>query len=318
MPQSNSTLIYSATIRSTATCIALSLSLCLLLATSLAVVAEETAPNPESGAAEEQAVNNANKDASNETSKDADLTTETTEIDTNNQASPAAQNGFLPQQNHMHALAAALDPSEAVWLDEGEKRFISLYRPALQPAQMAIILMPDSIHKLAKQSLMRALYTELPNTDWSTLHISLPEVTENPTEDEALLAAARIATSIDFLLNKGIRSTALVAENHSAQRAIAASISQADATSGLVLWRVAPEQLTTTQLTALAQSQITVLDVVDHGISASEKIERTRKFYLAGFGKNYRLITSPKGEAGIKHTQQRVRDWLEKRFKKFD
>lgn len=225
-----------------------------------------------------------------------------------------------PQQNHMISLAAALDPNEIIWLNEGEKTFITLYRPALQAAQMAVVLMPDSIHKLAQRSLMRQLYIELPMTGWSTLHISLPksvEKTETPNEAQEALAAERIATSIGFLLDKGVRSVALVAENHSAQRAIQASITQADATSGLVLWRVDRHGLSLPQLKALAQSQITVLDVVDHGISATEKAERVRQFNLAGFAQNYRLITSPQGSAGIDHTQRRVRDWLETRFKKF-
>jgi len=257
-------------------------------------------------------------------------------------------------------LEAALDPSEVIWLNEviaitevakenkeestegateeskevvssedeleSQARFISLYRPALQPAQMAVILMPDSIHKLAQKSLMRELYSELPMTGWSTLHIGLPEISGATEEFEAdsiaedkneILAASRIATSIEFLFDKGIRSTALVAENYSAQRAISASITQADATSGLVLWRVEKQQLPLSQLKALAESQITVLDVVNHDISAAEKAERMRKFHLAGFSQNYRLITSPQGEAGIKHTQRRVRDWLETRFKRF-
>ena len=191
---------------------------------------------------------------------------------------------------------------------------------------MAVILMPDSIHKLAQKSLMRELYSELPMTGWSTLHIGLPEISGATEEFEAdsiaedkneILAASRIATSIEFLFDKGIRSTALVAENYSAQRAISASITQADATSGLVLWRVEKQQLPLSQLKALAESQITVLDVVNHDISAAEKAERMRKFHLAGFSQNYRLITSPQGEAGIKHTQRRVRDWLETRFKRF-
>lgn len=264
------------------------------------------------------------------------------------------------QQIEMISLAAALDPSEVIWLNEviaitevakenkeestegateeskevvssedeleSQARFISLYRPALQPAQMAVILMPDSIHKLAQKSLMRELYSELPMTGWSTLHIGLPEISGATEEFEAdsiaedkneILAASRIATSIEFLFDKGIRSTALVAENYSAQRAISASITQADATSGLVLWRVEKQQLPLSQLKALAESQITVLDVVNHDISAAEKAERMRKFHLAGFSQNYRLITSPQGEAGIKHTQRRVRDWLETRFKRF-
>ena len=209
---------------------------------------------------------------------------------------------------------------------ESEAQFISLYRPALQPAQMAVILMPDGIHKLAQKSLMRQLYTELPMSGWSTLHIGLPEIsistealeTDNSVEDKnETLAASRIATSIQFLFDKGIRSTALVAESYSVQRAISAAITQADATSGLVLWRVEKQQLPLSQLKALAESQITVLDVVNHDISAAEKAERMRKFHLAGFSKNYRLITSPQGMAGIKHTQRRVRDWLETRFKKF-
>ena len=273
-------------------------------------------------------------------------------------ASSIVERSALPsQQIEMISLAAALDPSEVIWLNEviaiaevaiedieestegateeskqsasndaeqhSEAQFIGLYRPALQPAQMAVILMPDSIHKLAQNSLMRQLYTELPMTGWSTLHIGLPDISgateaASIAEDKnEILAASRIATSIQFLFDKGIRSAALVAENYSAQRAISASITQADATSGLVLWRVEKQQLPLSQLKALAESQITVLDVVNHDISAAEKAERKRKFHLAGFSKNYRLITSPQGKAGIKHTQRRVRDWLETRFKKF-
>jgi len=283
------------------------------------------------------------------------------EAATPSMATSIVERSALPsQQIEMISLAAALDPSEVIWLNEviaitevakenkeestegateeskevvssedeqeSQARFISLYRPALQPAQMAVILMPDSIHKLAQKSLMRELYSELPMTGWSTLHIGLPEISGATEEFEAdsiaedkneILAASRIATSIEFLFDKGIRSTALVAENYSAQRAISASITQADATSGLVLWRVEKQQLPLSQLKALAESQITVLDVVNHDISAAEKAERMRKFHLAGFSQNYRLITSPQGEAGIKHTQRRVRDWLETRFKKF-
>ena len=295
--------------------------------------------------------------ANDTTGEDASLK----EAATPSMATSIVERSALPSQKiEMISLAAALDPSEVIWLNEviaitevakenkaestegateeskevvssedeqeSQARFISLYRPALQPAQMAVILMPDSIHKLAQKSLMRELYTELPMTGWSTLHIGLPEISGATEEFEAdsiaedkneILAASRIATSIEFLFDKGIRSTALVAENYSAQRAISASITQADATSGLVLWRVEKQQLPLSQLKALAESQITVLDVVNHDISAAEKAERMRKFHLAGFSQNYRLITSPQGEAGIKHTQRRVRDWLETRFKKF-
>ena len=295
--------------------------------------------------------------ANDTTSEEASLK----EAATPSMATSIVERSALPsQQIEMISLAAALDPSEVIWLNEviaitevakenkaestegateeskevvnsedeleSQARFISLYRPALQPAQMAVILMPDSIHKLAQKSLMRELYSELPMTGWSTLHIGLPEISGATEEFEAdsiaedkneILAASRIATSIEFLFDKGIRSTALVAENYSAQRAISASITQADATSGLVLWRVEKQQLPLSQLKALAESQITVLDVVNHDISAAEKAERMRKFHLAGFSQNYRLITSPQGEAGIKHTQRRVRDWLETRFKRF-
>ena len=308
MPQSNSTLIYPASYPASSgrQSILAVIALSLLLLTSPIVLAE--------GSTNSEITNN---QTANQTTNNAiEDVTPTTAASTDSEASALERSGLPPQQNHMSTLAAALDPSEVVWLAEDEQRFISLYRPALQPAQMAVILMPDSIHKLAKQSLMRELYTELPLTDWSTLHISLPEVTESSLEENEILAAARIATSINFLFSKNIRSTALIAENLSAQRAITASINQADATSGLVLWRVEDNQLSQPQLTALAQSQITVLDVVDHGISAAEKNNRKRKFYLAGFTKNYRLITSPKGTAGITHTQRRVRDWLEKRFRK--
>jgi len=304
MPQSNSTLIYPAS--SDRQSIPAVIALCLLLLTSPIVFAEgSTNGEMTNNQTTDQTTNNAIEDVM-----------PTTAASTDPEASALERSGLPPQQNHMGTLAAALDPSEVLWLAEDEQRFISLYRPALQPAQMAVILMPDSIHKLAKQSLMRELYTELPLTDWSTLHISLPEVTENSLEENETLAAARIATSINFLFSKNIRSTTLIAENLTAQRAITASINQADATSGLVLWRVEDNQLSHSHLTALAQSQITVLDVVDHGISAAEKNNRKRKFYLAGFTKNYRLITSPKGTAGITHTQRRVRDWLEKRFRK--
>ena len=328
MRQSNSTLIHSghSFIRSVVT-------LSLLLLTSLSCLANDTT----------------GEDATSQ------------EAATPSMATSIVERSALPsQQIEMISLAAALDPSEVIWLNEviaitevakenkaestegateeskevvssedeqeSQARFISLYRPALQPAQMAVILMPDSIHKLAQKSLMRELYSELPMTGWSTLHIGLPEISGATEEFEAdsiaedkneILAASRIATSIEFLFDKGIRSTALVAENYSAQRAISASITQADATSGLVLWRVEKQQLPLSQLKALAESQITVLDVVNHDISAAEKAERMRKFHLAGFSQNYRLITSPQGEAGIKHTQRRVRDWLETRFKKF-
>ena len=328
MRQSNSTLIHSghSFIRSVVT-------LSLLLLTSLSCLANDT------------------------TSEEASLK----EAATPSMATSIVERSALPsQQIEMISLAAALDPSEVIWLNEviaitevakenkaestegateeskevvssedeqeSQARFISLYRPALQPAQMAVILMPDSIHKLAQKSLMRELYSELPMTGWSTLHIGLPEISGATEEFEAdsiaedkneILAASRIATSIEFLFDKGIRSTALVAENYSAQRAISASITQADATSGLVLWRVEKQQLPLSQLKALAESQITVLDVVNHDISAAAKAERMRKFHLAGFSQNYRLITSPQGAAGIKHTQRRVRDWLETRFKRF-
>jgi len=329
MQQSNSTLIYSAYLSACLSacppaCLPKKslVTLSLLLLTSLSSLANDTA------------------------GENASIL-ETATTDSSNATSVLERTALPPQQIHMSSLAAALDPSEIVWLndvqeeqnqkeqseentkalnEQDDERFISLYRPALQPAQMAVILMPDSIHKLAQKGLMRQLYTELPMTGWSTLHIGLPEVSnateifeaEESTEDKnETVAASRIATSIQFLLDKGIRSTALVAENYSAQRAITASITQADATSGLVLWRVEKAQLPLSQLQALAKSQITVLDIVNHDIGKSEKAERIRKFHLAGFAQNYRLITTPQGEAGIKHTERRVRDWLETRFKKF-
>lgn len=86
-----------------------------------------------------------------------------------------------PQQLQMQELAAKLNPSELFWLGENDDTFIALYRPALKPSQMAVILLPDSLHKLVQQNVLKTLYTELPEKGWSTLHIALPTTLEKPT-----------------------------------------------------------------------------------------------------------------------------------------
>lgn len=84
----------------------------------------------------------------------------------------------ISQLEQMIAMEAELKSSETTWIGDDEQRFISLYRPALTPSQMAIILLPDSLHKISQPNLMLTLYKELPLVGWSTLNIAMPEALE--------------------------------------------------------------------------------------------------------------------------------------------
>ena len=282
------------------------------------------------------------------------------EAGTNNGAEATSQR-LSPENTQMTELAALLEPADLLWLGEAEQRFISLYRPALTPSQMALVLLPDSPYKLSQHNFMTALYHQLPEHGWSTLNIAIPEITipapqfnasanspadesgaadasaeastegnagddaENnqnedagkPKANRAETTLSRIDLSTAFLKSNDIKAAALVAENHSGQLAIAAAIAQKDFASGLVLWKVDAEQLDKDQLKQLLDSRITILDIVDYQISAAEKAQRIRLFKMAGFNDDYRLIVSPAGRAGIAHSQQRVRHWLETSFQKY-
>ena len=274
----------------------------------------------------------------------------------------------ISQLEQMIAMEAELKSSETTWLGEDEQRFLSLYRPALAPSQMAIILLPDSLHKLSQPNLMLRLYKELPMADWSTLAIAMPEAlevapmietfkpstpesteqtseeaapdpaTDPDTEDKAADASGknedssepaaaegdkensalnRIIAGSEFLQSKDIQAVTFVAENLTAKTAIEASLEQKDKVSGLVFWQVDVSELPMEQLKKLNESRITLLDIVYHDISAEEKTERIRFFKMAGFDNDYRLITSPYGQAGFAQSQRRVRQWLESSFQKY-
>lgn len=265
-----------------------------------------------------------------------------------------------PQYLQMQAFAKQLDPAELSWLGDDDKAFIALYRPALKPSQMAVVLLPDSLHKLVQYNILRELYTELPEKDWSTLHIALPALIEKPAmaadinevtdvdsntapadntnseeaetaQDEAVeessfadrekalgeSALARIDLGTKFLLENDAKAITLVAENLTAKWAITAAIQQKDNTSGLVLWQVDDAQLDEKLLKELAESRITLLDIVDQNMHSKAKAQRIRRFKMAGFEDDYRLITSPYGRAGIEQSQRRIRQWLETGFQKY-
>lgn len=265
-----------------------------------------------------------------------------------------------PQYLQMQAFAKQLDPAELSWLGSDDKSFIALYRPALKPSQMAVILLPDSLHKIVQHNILRELYTELPEKDWSTLHIALPALIEKPAmaadineetdidantapadstnseqgetaQDKAVeegsfadrekaleeSALERIGLGAKFLLENDAKAITLVAENLTAEWAITAAIQQKDNTSGLVLWQVDDAQLDEKLLKELAESRITLLDIVDQNMQSKAKAQRIRRFKMAGFEDDYRLITSPYGRAGIEQSQRRIGQWLETGFQKY-
>ena len=259
-----------------------------------------------------------------------------------------------PQYAQMTELAATLNVEELVWQGDGEQGFISLYRPALKPSQMAILLMPDRLHSMAQHNLLSELYQALPEHGWSTYYLAMPahvdnliatteqnsadgstkdsfeastensanksankQTTTSHTEQRKEIALARIASSINYLTEKEIRAVAFVVENLNATIAVEAAIQQADTTSALVLWHVDAKQLDSDLLEKLLESRMSILDIVDHKLSPSDKKQRIRRFKLAGFDKDYKLVTAPHGNAGISHSQQRIRHWLEIGFQKY-
>lgn len=259
-----------------------------------------------------------------------------------------------PQYAQMTELAATLNVEELVWQGDGEQGFISLYRPALKPSQMAILLMPDRLHSMAQHNLLSELYQALPEHGWSTYYLAMPahvdnliatteqnsadgstqdsveastensadksankQTTTSHTEQRKEIALARIASSINYLTEKEIRAVAFVVENLNATIAVEAAIQQADTTSALVLWHVDAKQLDSDLLEKLLERRMSILDIVDHKLSPTDKKQRIRRFKLAGFDKDYKLVTAPHGNAGISHSQQRIRHWLETGFQKY-
>lgn len=258
------------------------------------------------------------------------------------------------QYAQMTELAATLNAEELVWQGDGEQGFISLYRPALKSSQMAILLMPDRLHSMAQHNLLSELYQALPEHGWSTYYLAMPahvdnliatteqnsadgstkdsveastensadksankQTTTSHTEQRKEIALARIASSINYLTEKEIRAVAFVVENLNATIAVKAAIQQADTTSALVLWHVDAKQLDSDLLEKLLESRMSILDIVDHKLSPTDKKQRIRRFKLAGFDKDYKLVTAPHGNAGISHSQQRIRHWLETGFQKY-
>tara|TARA_B100000767_G_scaffold159029_2_gene149239 strand:+ start:5510 stop:6385 length:876 start_codon:yes stop_codon:yes gene_type:complete len=221
----------------------------------------------------------------------------------------------------MQALSVAADPNEIVWLESAGHRFLNLYRPAINATQMAIILLPGQLSHMADGGLLKTLYNELPHSGWSCLLAALP--VQNRTQNDQLKnderhqeGLQRADQAIDYAMADGAGSTTLIADRLSVQIAIETAIARSDITSGLVLWQLHSSQLPREKLQQLAQSQITLLDILPSGLSRHDKINRQRQFQLAGFGKNYRQFSPPSGEAAIRYSSRRIREWAASEFKK--
>ena len=85
------------------------------------------------------------------------------------------------QLNTQQALINVLDQvgviglqAEQIWLGEGEDQHLALYRPALNPAQMGVILLAESPQQWLHSPVIKQIYLDLPNHDWSTLSLFLP------------------------------------------------------------------------------------------------------------------------------------------------
>ena len=221
----------------------------------------------------------------------------------------------------MQALAAAVEPTEVLWLKTDDQPFLSLYRPAVDAAQMAIILLPSQPHQMADGGLLQTLYRDLPIAGWSALIVALPaqpsqHANELVNDAHHRLAIHRTDQAVDHMMAQGAGSTALIADRLSAQLAIETAITRPDITSGLVLWQLDHLQLTSDKLQQLASSQITLLDILPAGLLEQDKINRRRQFQLAGFGQNYRQISVPKGQAAIRYSSRRIQEWIATEFKK--
>lgn len=245
----------------------------------------------------------------------------------------------------MQKLAPSFDSEELHWLGDGDQAFISLHRPALEPSQMALILLANSPADMAKVNFLSEIYYDLPEFGWSTLLMPMPiqqeqafaersaaasagtstesasdTESENATPDkDATLQTAllRLEKSIDFLVEKERRAVALVADNLNVNAAIEVATEQGDRASAMVLWQVETSQLNRAKLEALLDTRISILDIIDHRISEDEKKQRIRIFRLAGYSNDYRLITTPSGQPGVAHSVRRIRHWLETSFQKY-
>lgn len=239
----------------------------------------------------------------------------------NNNPSAANRDGQRSDDLTMQALAAAAEPTEVVWLETVDQPFLSLYRPAVDAAQMAIILLPGQLHHMADGGLMQTLYRELPIAGWSALQVALPAQLnrhvnglDNDTRHQR--AINRTNQAVSHMMAQGAGSTALIADDLSAQVAIDIAIARSKITSGLVLWQLDQRLLSSNKLQQLASSQITLLDILPVGLTEQDKINRRRQFQLAGFGQNYRQITAPDGRASIRYNSRRIQEWVATEFLK--
>lgn len=239
----------------------------------------------------------------------------------NNAASAANRDGQRSDDLTMQALAAAAEPTEVVWLETVDQPFLSLYRPAVDAAQMAIILLPGQLHHMADGGLLQTLYRELPIAGWSALQVALPAQLNqhvNGLDNDARHQRAinRTNQAVSHMMAQGAGSTALIAGNLSAQVAIDIAIARSEITSGLVLCQLDQLPLSSDKLQQLARSQITLLDILPVGLTEQDKINRRRQFQLAGFGQNYRQITAPDGRASIRYNSRRIQEWVATEFLK--
>ena len=106
----------------------------------------------------------------------------------------------------MQALAAAVEPTEVLWLKTDDQPFLSLYRPAVDAAQMAIILLPSQPHQMAGGGLLQTLYHDLPIAGWSALIVALPaqpsqHANELVNDAHHRLAIHRTDQAVDHMLS---------------------------------------------------------------------------------------------------------------------
>ena len=204
----------------------------------------------------------------------------------------AESSGDLTRKRQQ-AIADALAHPELVWLNESDDAFLGLARPALEPTQMALLLLSDKTDALKHPNRLKQLYRDLPDHGWSTLHTSLPSLLGKPTpipprafgaggkintdtsgaqdgddktdensdadldtEDSlAKQAAKRIEISHQYLRdNFQSAAVTLIATDGTAEQAIAAAIAEQAFVSGLVLLNVDRDKLDAKQLSALVKA----------------------------------------------------------------
>jgi Protein of unknown function (DUF3530) len=211
------------------------------------------------------------------------------------------------------ALAAALGPHTAVWLDAGGERFLA----ALQPSTLAtpkggVLIVHGLGGHLDWPQVIHPLRIGLARDGWITLSLQMP-----PDEDFAISKriAARIQSGIAWLARNGVKQPVLLGYGAAARALVPIASAQPGAVRALVL--VSPPPLATGDTRedqALKAIKCPLLEVV--GSRDREEVLRAVAAHGQGADKTrYRLIVID--SAGYDYRDQgpalvkRVRGWLD-------